>query len=55
MKYPECETCENFDEHPFIREGDWTDYCDIYNVSIDKVHDIIISPCLCEHYKEKEY
>lgn len=22
-----CESCRHFDEHPFIRENDWTSYC----------------------------
>lgn len=22
-----CECCKFFDEHPFIREGDYMDYC----------------------------
>lgn len=43
-----CEECKHFDLHPFIREGDWTCYCDLTG----KVAD----PCdiECENFEEGE-
>lgn len=48
----DCKICIYFDEHQFIREGDWTDYCDkrgkpLYEIdSLDKT--------FCEFFKEIE-
>lgn len=54
MEYPECIKCKYFDEHPFVREGDYTDYCDKYNISIEDTLEIVVSACLCEYYEEEE-
>ncbi len=39
-----CEDCKYFDEHPFVREGDFDDYCKKHNskcrdiCSLDKLY-----------------
>lgn len=44
-----CEDCEYFNEHPFIREGDNTDYCDLTDKEVDAYQNI------CDRFKEMEY
>ena len=34
-EYTGCETCKYFDLHPFIRDGDWTNYCELFNIALD--------------------
>ena len=49
----DCEICQYFVEHPWVREGDWTDYCDGYDKAFDKIdsEDIMF----CPHFKEIEW
>ena len=42
-----CEECKFYDEHPYIRDGDYEDYCDFYHKRICDIED---SGYMCEHY-----
>ena len=46
-EYKDCEMCKYFDLHPFIREGDWTNYCDKTDKAIVNELDI------CEYFEEE--
>lgn len=49
----DCEICIYFDEHPFIREGDWTDYCDKRGKPLHEIDSL--DKAFCEFFKEIEW
>ena len=48
----DCKICIYFDEHPFIREGDWTDYCDKRGEPLYKIDSL--DKTFCEFFEEIE-
>ena len=46
----DCEVCIYFDEHPFIRESDWTDYCKKRNQAIQDIDSL--DKAFCEFFEE---
>lgn len=49
----DCEICIYFDEHPFIREGDWSNWCNKREKPLCEVDSLDIA--FCEHFEEIEW
>ena len=49
----DCEICVYFDEHPFVREGDWRDWCDKRDKPLCEVDSLDVA--FCEYFKEIEW
>jgi hypothetical protein len=49
----DCEICIYFDEHPFVREGDWTDYCEKRGKKLCEIDSL--DKAFCEFFEEIEW
>ena len=47
-----CEECKYFDEAPYRRDGDYNDYCDIYNKRIACIEEE--TGIYCKYFKEND-